>query len=91
MCLYQALDYAFSTRHHGSLDPIFASDLDYTVSNVSLNFHPTAAVIWEEWKNALYLILRFVDEFETREFFFTVEIFFGMEWYLVGKGYLIAF
>ncbi|KAF6228431.1 hypothetical protein HO133_008161 [Letharia lupina] len=74
VCLYKALDYALSTRDHPMLAPIDVSDLDYTSANVALNFHPDKVVIWEEWKNALYLMLEFVDEYDTREFFFALEI-----------------
>lgn len=91
VCLYEALDYALSTRDHSSVARIDASDLDYTNSHVSLNFHRDGVVIWEEWKNALYLILEFVDRFDTREFFFVVEIKDDEDWWTVGKGYLIKF
>ncbi|CAD6585398.1 MAG: hypothetical protein ASARMPRED_002145 [Alectoria sarmentosa] len=91
VCLYKALDYALSTRAHKSLTPIDASDLDYTNTNVSLNFHPDGRVIWEEWKNALYLILGFVDRFDTREFLFTVELLGTKQWNHVGNGYLVTF
>lgn len=48
-------------------------------------------MIWNEWKNALYLILKFVDGFDTREFLFTVEVSDGKHWCVVGRGYLITF
>lgn len=92
VCLFQALDYALSTHDHTSLAPIDASDLDYTSAHVALNFHPLGLVIWEEWKNALYLMLKFVDKFDTREFFFAVEVHkASADWYVVGNGYLITF
>lgn len=91
VCVYKALDHALNTHDHSLLVPIDASDLDYTNAKVSLNFHPGGVVIWEEWKNALYLLLKFVDDFDTREFLFTMELFGGMEWDFVGTGYLVTF
>ncbi|KAF6238888.1 hypothetical protein HO173_002760 [Letharia columbiana] len=94
VCLCKALDYALSTRDHPSLAPIDVSDLDYTSANVALNFHPDKVVIWEEWKNALYLMLKFVDEYETREFLFALEVDGGTrreDWDVVGWGYLITY
>ena len=91
VCVYKALDHALNTSSHSLLTPIDARDLDYTNAKVSMNFHPSGVVIWEEWKNALYLLLKFVDDFDTREFFFTMQIRGGLGWVGVGKGYLITF
>lgn len=92
VCLHRALDHALSTRDHTPLTPIAASDLDYTNANVSLNFHPIGLVIWEEWKNALYLMLEFVGGYDTREYLFVLEVFgWGGKWDVVGQGSLITF
>ena len=91
VCLSRALDDAISNHSHSLLDPIDVHDLDYAVNRVSLSFHRIGMAIWEEWKNALYLILKFVNQFETREFFFTVEIFDYIEWYMIGQGSLVNF
>ena len=92
VCLYKALHHALDTHDHASLAPIHASNLDYTSANVSLSFHPVGLVTWDEWKNALYLILKLVDEFDTRGVSFAVEIRNQKkDWYIVGMGYLIAF
>lgn len=91
VCLYEALDDALNTRDHSLLARIDARDLGYANAKVSLSFHREGVVIWEEWKNALYLVLEFVDRFDAREFFFAVEIQRGEEWYAVGRGYLVAF
>jgi hypothetical protein len=88
VCLYKALDEALNTRQHSMLTPIATRDLDYNNDNVSLNFDSLGLAIWEEWKNVLYLILGFVDKYDTREFFFATQVLCGSEWYRVGRGYL---
>lgn len=88
VCLYKALDEALNTRQHSMLTPIATRDLDYNNANVTLNFDSLGLAIWEEWKNVLYLILGFVDKYDTREFFFATQVFGGRDWYRVGRGYL---
>ena len=49
-------------------------------------------MIWEEWKNALYLMLEFVGGYDTREYLFVLEVFgWGGKWDVVGQGSLITF
>ena len=88
VCLYEALDHALNTRDHSSLAVIDAHHLDYTRDHVALNFRPGGRVIWNEWKNVLYLILEFVNRFDTKEFFFAMEVKDDREWHAVGLGYL---
>lgn len=90
-CLYTALSYAENTRAHSLFEPIDTADLDYSSARVSLNFHPLHVVTWNEWRNVLYLLLRFVEMWDTREFFYTVEVLDGKEWYVVGRGGMVRF
>lgn len=90
-CVHEALNHALSTRDHKPLARIDASDLVYRRANAQLDFYPQGVVIWEEWKNALYLVLEFVQKFETRDFRFEVEVLGVEGWYAVGKGFLVTF
>ena len=87
-CVLEALNYALDTREHSPLARVDAGVLVYAQDDVRLNFYPENVIIWEEWKNALYLVLEFVQRFEAGDFRFEAEIRLKWDWVAVGRGFL---